>query len=128
MIRSANLMLFLSPTQPVGKRFQIDLAETAKVRILPIALAPTEIPDGMKYQLAGVQIVEVWQDYERGVTTLLENLGRSGAGARARPDLRHGRPVVMPASGSAAAPDLSDLGGRSLLDNFSLGRFFGRKK
>lgn len=130
-IRSANLMLlFLSPNSARSDnvRKELDLAETAKVRVLPVALAPTEIPDAMKYQLAGVQIVEVWQDYEGGLNTLLHNLARLGTGAQARPGTSYARPVVVMPPGGASAPDLSDLGGRSLLDKFSLGRFFGRKK
>ena len=70
------------------------MAETAKVRILPVALAPTEIPDGMKYQLAGVQIVEVWQDYERGVVCYwtiwaARALEREPGRAQARSSGRH---------------------------------------
>jgi hypothetical protein len=130
-IQTANtVVLFLSPNSARSDnvRKEIDLAEGARVPILPVALAPTEIPSTLKYQLAGVQIVDVWSDYATGVTALVHTLARAGAPAQSqRGNHHHGRPVVGTAP-AEQAPDLSSLGGRNLIDNFKLGWFFKRGK
>jgi hypothetical protein len=130
-IQSANVVvLFLSPNSARSDnvRKEIDLAEGARVPILPVALAPTEIPSTLKYQLAGVQIIDVWSDYAAGVASLVRTLSRAGAAAQSqRENQRRGRPVVG-MSPAEQAPDLASLGGRNLIDSFGLGWIFRRGK
>jgi hypothetical protein len=122
-VRNASVfLLFLSPNSARSEnvRKEIDLAEQARVRILPVAIAPLDIPDGMKYQLAGVQIIEMWRDHDRGADALFKTLQRHGLlqGSRAA------RPSSRTAPRAGPGIDLSDLGGSKVLER--LGRLLKR--
>lgn len=126
-VRNASLfLLFLSPNSARSEnvRKELDLAEQSRVRILPVAIAPIDIPDGMKYQLAGVQVIEMWRDHDRGADALFKTLQRHGLqqGNRAAP------PSSKPAPRKDPGIDLSHLGGSKMLDALRIGRLFGRKR
>lgn len=123
------MLLFLSPhsARSQNVRKELDLAETAKIKILPVALSPTDVPNDMQYQLAGVQMIELWRDRDQGVGTLIRTLERNrtqrnpalAGSAKAR-----GRQLAPGSRGEPAGVDLSELGGRGLLDLLNIGRFF----
>jgi hypothetical protein len=126
-VRTASLfLLFLSPNSARSDnvRKELDLAEQARVRVLPVAIAPVDIPDAMKYQLAGVQIIEMWRDQPRGGELLLAALQRQGLQRGERVD----RSAPVPTPRRDPGVDLSDLGGAKMLDALGLGRLFGRKR
>jgi hypothetical protein len=124
--KAGLLLLFLSPNSARSEnvRKELDLADQGGVRILPVAIAPVAIPDGMKYQLAGLQIIEMWHDHDRGRDTLLEALQRQGL----QQDSRAAKPGARPAARPDPGIDLSDLGGSKMLDVLRIGRLFGRKR
>ena len=133
-IRSAQLLvLVLSPNSARSDnvRKELDLAEASKIPILPIAIAPTEIPSGMQYQLAGVQLLELWRDPERGAEKVLKSVLRITKSDNAqlpRP------PRAQPPAPLRATPvNLADLGGANLIDRLgetlgNLFRFSSRRK
>jgi hypothetical protein len=126
-VRKASLfLLFLSPhsARSENVRKELDLADQARVRILPVAIAPIDIPDGMKYQLAGVQVIEMWRNHDRGADALFKTLQRHGL----QDANRAARPGSKPALRRDAGVDLSDLGGSKVLDALRIGRLFGRKR
>lgn len=65
-------VIFLSPhsVQSTNVRKELDLAETSKRKILPVSIASVTIPPGMKYQLAGVQVIEGWQLADGGFSQI----------------------------------------------------------
>ena len=65
-------IIFLSPNsvQSDNVRKELDLAEASKRKILPVSIASVTIPPGMKYQLAGVQIIEGWQLADGGFSQI----------------------------------------------------------
>jgi TIR domain len=127
-VRKASLfLLFLSPhsARSQNVRKEVDLADQARVRILPVAIAPVDIPDDMQYQLAGVQVIEMWRDHDRGADALFKTLQRHGL----QPDdNRAARSGSKPAPRRDPGVDLSDLGGSKVLDALRIGRLFGRKR
>lgn len=75
-VESADLVLAILSINSVNSdnvRREIDLAVSAKKRIMPISIEEVEIPPALKYQLAGVQIL----DYNtEGLRPLLQFLDR----------------------------------------------------
>ena len=126
--KSSMVVLFLSPNSARSEnvRKELDLAEQARVRVLPVTIAPTDIPDTMKYQLAGVQMVELWRDNERAVDLLVGTLRRHGLQNGNAPASASGLRKPVPPAGSAL--DLSDLGGAKVLEQFNLRRLLGWKR
>lgn len=125
-IKEASLMIvFLSPNSARSNnvRRELDLADNARLKILPTVLAPTQIPDAMQFQLAGVQMIELWRDQDHGVRTLLEAIGRQGGG------VPNPRPQAALARLSIDEPevDLAKFGGAGFLDGLRNLKLFGRK-
>lgn len=56
-------------------RIELDLAKDAKKRIIPLLVGQTLIPPEMKYQLAGLQFIDMSVDFETGLAQLLRALG-----------------------------------------------------
>ena len=123
--RANALVLFLSPNSARSDnvRKELDLADGAGVRILPICIAPTEIPSAWQYQLAGMQFVEVWRDPDRAVELIVKSLDRHGI---KRSGAANSKPQTSPAAPGTDL-NLAELGGARIFDNFKLGRWFGRK-
>jgi hypothetical protein len=55
-------------------RKELDLAESARRQIVPVMLEAVDIPDTMKYQLAGVHYVDLSTDATLDISPLLEAL------------------------------------------------------
>ena len=56
-------------------RAEIDLAKESRKKIVPINLQSVEIPSSMKYQLVGLQHINLYTQYETGLQELLATLG-----------------------------------------------------
>ena len=56
-------------------RAEIDLAKESRKKIVPINLQSVEIPSSMKYQLVGLQHINLYIQYETGLQELLATLG-----------------------------------------------------
>lgn len=64
-------------------RAEIDLAKEARKRLIPVNLQPVEVPSTMKYQLAGLQRINLYPDYDKGFQELQEALGGIDSAASA---------------------------------------------
>lgn len=64
-------------------RAEIDVAKESRKHIIPVNLQPVEIPSTMKYQLAGLQRINLYPDYATGYQELLEALGGIDSAASA---------------------------------------------
>jgi hypothetical protein len=119
-------IVLLSPqsVQSVNVRKELDLAETARIKILPVAIAQAGIPAEMKYQLAGVQIIEAWARSDGGFPDILRALSGRNAGCAGQP---WREAVVGSASRSATGSDV-DLSGLGSLDFLARLPFFGRRR
>jgi hypothetical protein len=89
-IENADAFLIaLSPHSVISDnvRKELDLAEGAKKRVLPVIIQPVEIPEEMKYQLVGLQKVELVTNFDAGFETLLRTLegGRGTAQSVSQP-------------------------------------------
>jgi TIR domain len=127
-IQSASLfVLFLSPNSARSDnvRKEIDLAEAARVKLLPVAIAPADIPPALQYQLAGVQIVEVWRDHDRASDAILAALRNQGVPRIDSGTAQRRRPEAKPQSHDGI--NLADLGGSRFIDMLDVRRFFSRK-
>jgi hypothetical protein len=118
-------IILLSPNsiQSTNVRKELDLAETAGIRILPITLAQVSIPAEMKYQLAGVQIIEGWKSPDGGYSQVMRALvdlqvRRSG-------QIQRAARVASKQAGEHSDIDLSGLGSLGFLSRLP---FFGRKR
>ena len=123
-IQSASLMaLFLSTnsTRSDNVRKEIDLAEQARVRILPVAIMPIQIPAALQYQLAGVQVIELWRDQSQAASTFIAALQRQGV-----PRGQAGAQRAVKATPSSPNVNLADLGGSRLLDLLNIKKLMGR--
>jgi hypothetical protein len=74
---SERFILLLSVNSIISDnvRRELDLAEGADVLILPLDLDRVVIPPEMKYQLAGLQRINLYADIEEGIQSLLTLLG-----------------------------------------------------
>lgn len=57
-------------------RRELDLAESGKLRILPIEIEPVTIPPEFRYQLVGIQRINLYKNYDQGLRELLGALGQ----------------------------------------------------
>ena len=130
-IHSASVfVLFLSPNSARSDnvRKELDLADTAKVSILPVTISQTAVPSAIQYQLAGLQMVELWRAQDKALLLLLAGLKRHGV---VREGAHGGKPPApAPPAKRKDEVDLSGLGGGQIIDNGikNFGRFFGLKR
>jgi len=115
------IVLLLSPnsTRSDNVRREIDVACDAKKPIIPVEIQATRVPPEFGYQLAGAQILRVWNDPRGGlglVRTALKAAGVERSSARiveARPGGR--------TSGEANV-DLADIGQLGFLNKIAFWR------
>jgi hypothetical protein len=69
---SALLLVALSPNaiQSDNIRKELDLAESSRKPIVPAMIAEVNIPPAMKYQLAGIRLVDLSKDLDAGLRIL----------------------------------------------------------
>lgn len=69
-------ILMLSPSSVASDnvRREVDLAEAANKELVPVLLAPIELPANLRYQLAGVEWIEFYRDPEAKYRELVEAL------------------------------------------------------
>jgi hypothetical protein len=77
-------------------RTEVDLAKESKKRIIPVDIQPIVIPTTMKYQLAGLQRINMYSNYEDGFQELLATLG----------GIQENEPVKTEAMGQSTSQDL----------------------
>ncbi len=115
------VVLLLSPNSARSDnvRREIDLAVDAKKRIIPVEIQATTIPRTLLYQLAGVQLIQVWRDPRGGLPLVMAALKEAGAerGAARIVEETPGRR----ASGEADV-DLADLGNLGFLSKVAFWR------
>jgi hypothetical protein len=70
------IVLMLSPGSAVSDnvRKEVDLAEEAKKELVPVLLAPVELPANLRYQLAGIEWIEYYRDPEAKYSELVKAL------------------------------------------------------
>jgi len=75
--KASAFVLILSPNsiQSDNVRKELDLAESEKRRILPVLISHVELPPTMRYQLAGVQMIDMAPSFSAGIGRLIEALG-----------------------------------------------------
>jgi hypothetical protein len=117
-------IMFLSPNsvKSTNVRKELDLADTSKIRIIPISIASVTIPPEMKYQLAGVQIIEGWRLADGGFSQICR--------AFKELQVRCNRHLVQPSDVSQKQSDELgniDLSGLGSLGFLSRLMFFRRK-
>lgn len=73
-------ILILSPHSVVSDhvRRELDLAIENKKPVLPVLIKPTELTAALKYQLAGVQYIDLGRDFQAGLQDLQRSLEASG--------------------------------------------------
>ena len=79
-IEGADVFLVvLSPnsTQSDNVRKELDLAEGENLQIMPVVIDFADIPPEMKYQLAGLQRIDLSYNYKQGFSKLLDALDNS---------------------------------------------------
>jgi adenylate cyclase len=109
--RAKVLLLMVTPaavgSHNVAK--EVVLTSERKGHILPVHLEPTQIPAGLKYQLAGIQHIEYFQgDPEENLRVILRSLERIGVAVQtaqasttvAKPGTRAVQAVAPPATAS----------------------------
>ena len=57
-------------------RKELDLAETAQKRVIPLEIMSVDVPAEMRYQLIGLQRIDLATDFDVGCAKLLQALGR----------------------------------------------------
>ena len=69
-------VLMLSPNSVASDnvRKEVDLAEGANIELVPVLLAPAQLPAALRYQLAGIQWIEYYRDPEVKYGELVEVL------------------------------------------------------
>ncbi|MDD5461925.1 MAG: toll/interleukin-1 receptor domain-containing protein [Methylococcales bacterium] len=124
-IEAANVfIIFLSPNsvKSTNVRKELDLADTSKISIIPITIASITIPQQMKYQLAGVQIIDGWRLADGGFSQICRALKELQVHCN-----RHSQQpsdVSQRQSGEPGNIDLSGLGSLGFLSRLM---FFHRK-
>ena len=115
------LILLLSPNSARSDnvRREIDLAVEAKKPIIPIEIQVTAMPENLQYQLAGVQLLQVWRSPRGGLPLVLAALKQAGVerGAARVVEATPGRP----GSGEANV-DLAELGDLGFLSKIAFWR------
>jgi hypothetical protein len=115
------LVLLLSPNaaRSDNVRREIDLAVEARKRIIPIELQVTTIPENLQYQLAGVQLLQIWRNPRGGLPLVLAALKQAG--------VERGAARVVEATPGERGPgeaniDLADLGNLGFLSKIAFWR------
>ncbi|SRR6266498_834696 len=69
-------VLMLSPGSAASNnvRKEVDLAEAAHKELVPVLLAPVELPANLRYQLAGIEWIEYYRDPEVKYSELVQAL------------------------------------------------------
>ena len=105
-IESAERVLVLLSENSVESdnvRREIDIALDGAVSILPLTLDEVPIPTALRYQLAGIQRHDLFNDFDQGIQALLELLARGKADAGPAHSTSHLRPRA-PATGKWIGP------------------------
>jgi hypothetical protein len=70
------VVLMLSSDSAVSDnvRREVDLAEGANKKLVPVLLAPVELPANLRYQLAGIEWIEYYRDPEVKYSELIKAL------------------------------------------------------
>lgn len=116
-INAADVVLLVLTAESAASdnvRRELDIAQDAPARLVPIQFGAVTVPEAMAYQLAGVQIIDMTQDREAGYQRLLAVLGTGEARTPAR--------AARPTGSTVEAADLSSLGGGGFFS-----RLFGKK-
>jgi hypothetical protein len=97
---SAKVLLLMVTPSAVNSHNvakEVILTSERKGHILPVHLEPTQIPAGLKYQLAGIQHIEYFQgDPDENVRVIVRSLERIGVAVqKAAPAARPEAPVVQ---------------------------------
>ena len=71
-------VIVLSPNsiQSNNVRKELDLADSNGRRVIPVMISKTDIPSVMQYQLAGLQIIDLSDSREKGLTLIIQSLNR----------------------------------------------------
>ena len=109
---SAKVLLLMVTPSAVNSHNvakEVILTSERKGHILPVHLEPTQIPAGLKYQLAGIQHIEYFQgDPDENVRVIVRSLERIGVNIQQLTD--EARPEPEAPQTAAAAPGASDQG------------------
>jgi hypothetical protein len=115
------VILLLSPNSARSDnvRREIDIAVQAKKHIIPVEIQATTIPGALLYQLAGVQLIQVWRDRRGALPLVMAALKEAGVerGAARMAEANPGRR----GSGEANV-DLADLGNLGFLSKIAFWR------
>ena len=121
-IREAQaLILLLSPNSARSDnvRREIDLAVDANKRIIPIEIQTTAVPENLQYQLAGVQLLQVWRDPRGGLPLIMAALKEAGV---ERDVARIVEATPGRRRSAEADVDLADLGNLGFLSKIAFWR------
>lgn len=117
--RSRWFVLLVSPhsMQSDDVRRELDLAVEAGCPVVPVTIAAAEIPDPLRYQLAGVHLIDLKADFAGGMREVL-----SAVGAEPTPPARQPRALLqslLAGAGAVAlcAASLPVLRGSGLVDD-----------
>jgi hypothetical protein len=115
------VILLLSPNSARSDnvRREVDIAVQAKKRIIPVEIQATTIPGALLYQLAGVQLLQVWKVRRDGLPLVMAALKEAG--------VERGVARIVEATpgkrGSGEANvDLADLGNLGFLSKIAFWR------
>ena len=105
------LILAISPNSTKSKNVvrELALASEEEKTILPVFIAPTDIPESMKYQLAGIQRVEYFAgNEEEAIGSVLRALSRLGITTHdSKPSKAIGQAPAAPAEAKSKPPTLA---------------------
>ena len=79
-IDKLDVLLLILSSSSVGSdnvRTEIDLAKESSKKVIPVEIQPVKIPSSMRFQLAGLQHINLYEDPESGFQELLEALGET---------------------------------------------------
>lgn len=108
-------IIFLSPNsvKSTNVRKELDLADASKISIIPITIASVIIPQQMKYQLAGIQIIEGWRLADGGFSHICRAL--TELQVRCNRHLAQSSDISQKQSDERGNIDLSGLGSLGFL-------------
>lgn len=98
------LIVAISPRSVSSKnvRKELDVAEGASVRIIPVRLQAAAVPDALEYQLAGTQVIDLSKDFGGGVSRLLKVVGEDTRVSREAGGRRKRRHLLWALGGALA--------------------------
>lgn len=85
-IEGADIFLLVLSSHSVRSdqvRKELDIADEKKLTILPVEIQKTAVPKSMKMQLAGMHIVDLADDWEKGIGSVLDALRQTCKGLAA---------------------------------------------